>query len=112
MAEYIDREALIADIDEEIEHDSKMYTREQNYYIEKGLRIARKDIQSAPAADVVAVVRCKNCSYWDAVKNPQHAGKGICCPPNRSLGGYCTRRGATTEDDYCSQGKRKDGDSK
>ena len=55
MREYIDREALIADIDEEIEHDSKMYTREQNYYIEKGLRIARKDIQSAAAADVAEV---------------------------------------------------------
>ena len=55
MREYIDREALIADIDEEIEHDSKMYTREQNYYIEKGLRIARKDIQSAPTADVAEV---------------------------------------------------------
>lgn len=60
---------------------------------------------------VFSVVRCKDCSYWDVVKKPQHAGKGICCPPNRSLGGYCTRRGATTEDDYCSQGKRKDGDS-
>lgn len=55
MAEYIDRDALIADIDEEIEHDSKMYTREQNYYIEKGLRIARRDIQSAPVADVAEV---------------------------------------------------------
>lgn len=59
-----------------------------------------------PAADVAEVVRCKDCEYWDAVKNPKHTGTGICKPPNQSLGGYCTRRGATKADDFCSQGKR------
>lgn len=59
--------------------------------------------------DVVEVVRCRDCKYWDKVKNPKHAGKGICISPNKSIGGYCTRRGATLENDYCSLGARKDG---
>lgn len=67
-------------------------------------------VKDQPDGDVVEVVRCKDCKFWDAVKNPKHAGKGICTPPNRSLGGYCTRRGATLQDDYCSFGERKEGD--
>ena len=59
MAEYINREALIAEINEEIEYRTPMYTDEQNDYLEKGLRIARKDIKRFPAADVVEVVHSK-----------------------------------------------------
>ena len=106
MAEYIDRETLIADIDEEIEHDSKMYTREQNYYIEKGLRIARKDIKSAPAADVAEVKHGK----WEW-------GYGL----GGQYGIWCTNCGAgyvdspnaewiAQEHDYCGKcGAKMDG---
>ena len=69
------------------------------------------DIEAATAflnevedADVVEVVRCKDCKYWDSIKNPKHKGVGICIPPNPSLGGYCTRHGATKQNDYCSFG--------
>lgn len=97
MDEYIDREALIADIDEEIEQDSKMYTREQNYYIEKGLRIARKDIQSAPAADVAEVKH----GEWVAVPSSDMAtGKAYKCSECKKmrygarLPPYCQECGA------------------
>lgn len=64
------------------------------------------EIQKFPAADVVKVVRCKECKYWDAVKSPKHKGVGICAPPRKHLGGYCFRRGATNGEDFCSQGER------
>lgn len=52
MTEYIDREALLDVIDEEIEYESSMYTKEQLYYVKVGLRIARKDIELFPVSDV------------------------------------------------------------
>ena len=107
MAEkdYIDREALIR------------YAEKQEVIIVDGTSVAeamriqgnvfRRCVEVAPAVDAVEVIRCKDCEYWDAVKNPKHAGTGICTPPNRSLGGYCTRRGATKAEDFCSQAKRR-----
>ena len=35
MAEYIDREKMIADLEEEIEYESGMYTKEQNDFFEQ-----------------------------------------------------------------------------
>ena len=55
MAEYIDREKLVAELEEEIEYESGMFTREQNYYLEKGLRIALKDVKHMPTEDVVPI---------------------------------------------------------
>ena len=98
MAEYIDREALIAEINEEIEHRTSMYTDEQNDYIEKGLRIARKDIKRFSATDVVEVVRCSECKYFGKeLKQSKHSCLNYQLP-------YCL------ENDYCSYGERKDGD--
>lgn len=58
-------------------------------------------------ADVVEVVRCADCKYWDAVKNQKYKDTGICIPPRKDLGGYCVRRGATNCNDFCSQGERR-----
>lgn len=49
-------------------------------------------IDSVPAADVVEVVRCRECIYW--------RGENDLCK------GICIDFGA---DGYCSEGKRKDG---
>ena len=51
-----------------------------------------------PAADVVEVVRCKNCAYWD-----RRWTTGRCESPHNGL-----IYDYTDEDDYCSYGK-KDG---
>ena len=51
--EYIEREAALSDLKEELEYDTPMYTEEQNRYIDSGLRIAIKDIKKLPAADVI-----------------------------------------------------------
>lgn len=49
-------------------------------------------IDSVPAADVVEVVRCKDCIYW---RGENDLCKGICIDFDA--------------DGYCSEGKRKDG---
>ncbi len=58
-------------------------------------------IWKAPAADVAPVIRCKDCEYW------QDNNGGY---PNEE----CRWREDETPDadDFCSYGKRKDGDDK
>jgi hypothetical protein len=57
-------------------------------------------LREIPAADVVEVVRCKDCKWsdWYSTKD----GKRYC---------YCmeTGIGGRTEDDYCSYAEREDG---
>ena len=95
MSRYIDREDLLKNL--------------KRFAPEHLTPLIVMLIEKQPTADVVEVVRCRDCKYWDKVKNPKHAGKGICISPNKSIGGYCTRKGATLENDYCSYGERMDG---
>jgi hypothetical protein len=82
MKEYIDREALIAEYDR----------------VHQGpAGGARKLMVDAPAADVVEVVRCINCVYWDG-----RGYDGRCEAPENGL-----IRDYTNYDDYCSYGERK-----
>ena len=55
MSEYIEREALLSELQEEIEFETSMYTEEQNKYFNMGLKCAIRDVKSQPAADVVEV---------------------------------------------------------
>ena len=57
---------------------------------------------SAPAADVAEVVRCRDCKYVRPV---------IQACDGRQVGVWCYLRDADDigEDDFCSQGERKDG---
>lgn len=92
--EYISREAALR----ECQYDA-------DGYVTQG-------IKTIPAADVVPVVRCKDCDLWNEW---DHAGR-------ESLGNFrCSCAYWTTEDgptlfytaptDFCSYGERKDGDS-
>ena len=63
-----------------------------------GLFAAANELEDAPAADVVEVVRCKDC---------EHADDGcayglVCANPCGMLGAL------VSEFDFCSGGKRKD----
>ena len=55
MAEYIEREALLAELEDEIDFVSPFYNAEQNQYFTMGLWCAYRDAQRFPAADVVEV---------------------------------------------------------
>ena len=55
MAEYIEREALLEDIQAAVENEGM------------GSMVAgalKRYVKRAPAADVVSVVRCKDCKYF------------------------------------------------
>ena len=55
MPEYIEREVLLAELEDEIDFVSPFYNAEQNQYFTMGLRCAYRDAQRFPAADVVEV---------------------------------------------------------
>ena len=79
MKEYIDREALIAEYDR----------------VHQGpAGGARKLMVDAPAADVVAVVRCKDCLHRGPIQN----NSMICL-----ISGDYVRK-----DHFCSYGERKE----
>lgn len=63
---------------------------------------ARKLMEDAPIADVVEVVRCKDCLHYMEMEGYDYKGKKArCCVWHRRL-----RR----ETDYCSDGIRKGGE--
>ena len=68
MAEYIEREALIKHIERSFGEISTPFVV--------------KEIKDFPNADVVEVVRCKDCRYYDVYRlechNPHHNGNINC----------------------------------
>lgn len=74
---------------------------QKGLYGVSGIDIALKGIKilnEGPAADVVEVVRCKDCQYWEkATVN----GKGFLICPASGMD--------ITSDDFCSYGERKEG---
>lgn len=83
MAEYIEREAILDLLKNKYQDMSAMPA---SYY--KGFQYALKTIEKIkPAAEVVPVVRCKDCKFWDF--------------------GDCYRLELSRPDDFCSYGERK-----
>ena len=87
MTDYISRQAAI----DKIEHDpiGKLIIDKYN---------VRGWLEGLPAADVVEVVRCKDCEHWHEWEN----GTGSC---DRSGSVFWT---GTDADDFCSYGERAD----
>lgn len=100
MAEYIDREAFLKDIEERYCLPCKEAGKDYN-----GCRCRAcwvddmcGDVIDAPAADVAPVVRCKDCKYW------QDNNDGY--PHEECRWGH----GETPyANDFCSYGERKEG---
>lgn len=88
MKEYIDREAVYAEIDK------------GDLLVGNNAEWAKEIVHRTPTADVVEVVRCRSCAWWE----PRTYGSciGRCQNPGNGL-----YRDYTDEDDYCSYGKRK-----
>jgi hypothetical protein len=69
--------------------------------------VALKEVRAAPAADVVEVVRCKDCVCWagnEYWENRASHGKCYCPDVKISMGAVLF----TKPDDYCSHGERKE----
>ena len=61
-------------------------------------------VRDFPAADVVEVVRCRECKWWVREGNDSY-GYAMFCDHDCSLGG----QGIKKPEDYCSHGERKGG---
>ena len=74
----------------------------EKYLLERGFypAIVKAAIKNAPSVDAESIIRCKDCGYW------QDNNGGY---PNEE----CRWREDETPDadDFCSYGKRMDGDS-
>lgn len=97
--EYIEREAALTTLREELTIGFGMFTEEQNDFIDKGLKIAIGDIKRLPAADVVEVVRCKECKHYET---SDWDGE-ILCGCNHQSGLKDVEPNA-----HCSYGERKE----
>ena len=99
MPKYINADKIISHLNEEIEAcgDCDVYSQPVAYGTYLGLQYARSIVETAEAADVIQVVRCKDCAI------PHNRWTG--CPKLNGL--------VTPPDFYCSCGERRkeDGDA-
>jgi hypothetical protein len=78
MAEYIDREVLLAELQEEIDFKTLMYTEEQNQYFSAGLKCAYRDVKRQPTADVVPKSEEQHgASFYFQLEEIQERGKQL-----------------------------------
>ena len=63
--------------------------------------ILEEILDKVPPADVVAVVRCKNCKSWDKFPNCDLSTQFHACRNHFSIVG-------TTASDFCSYGEKED----
>lgn len=102
MAEYIEREAVLALVRPDAPEDEKAAVT-----IATAKKLVRSIVRRAPAEDVVPVVRCRDCKYYRV---------STMLAPNK----FCFRLKHPVEDrpigynfapdDFCSYGERKEND--
>ena len=93
MTRYIDADKILSHLNDEIEAcgDPDVYSQPAAYGTYLGLQYARSIVETAETANVVQVVRCKDC----IVPHNQWTG----CPKLNGL--------VTPPDFYCSYGERR-----
>lgn len=99
MAEYIDRAAAVKSV-------LRMRRPENSVAQNRMLSIIQMDMLKLPAADVVPVVRCKDCKHYRNYPN------GLCylhTEPKSNARGYSGEAVCVEPDDFCSYGERKEG---
>lgn len=108
MAEYIERAAAIAIIEEKQKELCPVgrYGRGYVYSSDREKYDAWDEIidamDSIPAVDTVVVTRCKDCVHWDDDPDTYGADDG---PKGKCMKSFETM----CADDFCSYGERKDG---
>ena len=99
MSKYIDVDKIISHLNDEIEAcgDCDVYSQPVVYGTRLGLEYSKSLVETAETADVVQVVRCKDCAV------PHNRWTG--CPKLNGL--------VTPPEFYCSYGQRRkeDGDA-
>ncbi len=100
MAEYIERDALLQDIEDSVRITSK--TGMINPETRGAYKIIER-IKSAAAADVVEVVRCRDCKHYLIVDETFCMRRYMCTVNHFS---YLENDG---DNHFCSYGERKEG---
>lgn len=95
MAAYIDREATVESL-----NALKLFLRDKGQV--QLLRRVMNHIGKIPAADVVHVVRCKDCRFNYGLMHDAYNPQDVLCE-------YWATDGLH-EDDFCSYGERKEAD--
>ena len=108
MARYIDADKLLEELQEEIEFETTMYTEEQNKWFNIGLKCAVRDVKSQPTADVVEVVRCKDCQYRGDYGCPMYYEEDIEWDDDGYTEVDTIIHDLTTDYNFCSYGERKE----
>lgn len=93
MAEYIEREKAFKLIKEQKEKETGAYSKGRNTGLFVAMSII-KNKEALPNADVVEVVRCKDCRHYETCNH----GKDYCWLLDMGV----------VENDYCSYGERKE----
>ena len=113
MKEYIEREKAVEEIKKYVidtyDTDLDDYEHWDNgvvKYILEGLYEAVARLDEVPTADVVEVVRCKDCDF--ATKNPYVNGQYICEKTrHNSRTGELVGKILVIDTDFCNYGIRK-----
>ena len=108
MPRYIDAELLIDKLEE------KMRTAEEPYQLTDGernfnfgLELATEIAFNMPTADVVEVVRCKDCRHLEILNGKEYYAR--CKWHNRLFASFGK---ADTRTWFCADGERRDDDEK
>lgn len=98
MAEYIEREAALSLVQPDAPEDEKAAVT-----IATAKKLVRNIVQRTPAADVVPVVRCRDCKYYrvSALLAPNKFCFRLKHPEEDRPIGY-----NFAPDDFCSHGER------
>ena len=93
MVKYIDADKIISHLDDNIEEcqDPDIYSQPVAYGTYLGLKYSKSLVETAEVADVIQVVRCKDC----VIPHNQWTG----CPKLNGL--------VTPPNFYCSYGERR-----
>ena len=115
MSKYIDVDVFIKSFREALpgpkaQIDSDLTPKAYAYL--RGGEAIIEDLTKFPAADVVEVVRCRECKYWGDEAGELQRSDGVlfarCKVHNYLLDGRHTGW-CPTENDFCSYGERKEG---
>ena len=92
MITYVNADKIISHLNDEIEAcgDPDVYSQPVGYGTRLGLEYSKSLVETAETADVVKVVRCKDCKYFS--EEIQHCNILGFCEPN----------------EYCSRGERRE----
>ena len=97
MAEYIEREALLENL-------KRQYGEDLGWQCTVNMSDVGMMIEDAPTADVVEVVRCKNCNHKVDFK-----GRVMCNRNAQKHGDEWHGLTATESNHFCSYGAKMDG---